>query len=66
MCRGVLTGDTETEFIIDAEGTKITLPRGASDAALAPFTSTGQNYLYRAIQRNLQSATLRVLLRQSR
>jgi hypothetical protein len=35
--RGVLTGDTETEFIIDAEGTKITLPRGASDAALAPY-----------------------------
>jgi hypothetical protein len=35
--RGVLSGDTETEFIIDAEGTKITLPRGASDAALAPY-----------------------------
>ena len=35
--RGVLTGDTETEFVIDTEGTKITLPRGASDAALAPY-----------------------------
>ena len=35
--RGALSGDTETEFIIDAEGTKITLPRGASDAALAPY-----------------------------
>ncbi len=35
--RGVLSGDTETEFVIDAEGTKITLPRGASDAALAPY-----------------------------
>src|SRR5713226_10598995 len=35
--RGVLSGDTETEFIIDAAGTKITLPRGASDAALAPY-----------------------------
>ena len=35
--RGVLSGDTETEFIIDAEGTKISLPRGASDAALAPY-----------------------------
>ena len=35
--RGVLSGDTETEFIIDAEGTKIVLPRGASDAALAPY-----------------------------
>jgi hypothetical protein len=35
--RGVLSGDTETEFIVDAEGTKIALPRGASDAALAPY-----------------------------
>src|SRR6266404_8530981 len=35
--RGVLSGDTETEFVVDAEGTKITLPRGASDAALAPY-----------------------------
>jgi hypothetical protein len=35
--RGVLSGDTETEFVIDAEGTKITLPRGASDAALTPY-----------------------------
>jgi hypothetical protein len=35
--RGVLSGDTETEFIIDPEGTKIVLPRGASDAALAPY-----------------------------
>jgi hypothetical protein len=35
--RGVLSGDTETEFIIDTAGTKIALPRGASDAALAPY-----------------------------
>src|SRR6267142_4429522 len=35
--RGILSGDTETEFIVDAEGTKIALPRGASDAALAPY-----------------------------
>jgi hypothetical protein len=35
--RGVLSGDTETEFVIDAEGTKIELPRGASDAALSPY-----------------------------
>lgn len=34
--RGVLSGDTETEFVVDQSGTKITLPRGASDAALAP------------------------------
>jgi hypothetical protein len=35
--RGVLSGDTETEFVIDAKGKKITLPRGASDAALMPY-----------------------------
>jgi hypothetical protein len=34
--RGVLSGDTETEFIIDHKGNTITLPRGASDAALTP------------------------------
>jgi hypothetical protein len=35
--RGVLSGDTETEFIVDGNGKKITLPRGASDAALTPY-----------------------------
>jgi hypothetical protein len=35
--RGVLSGDTETEFIVDAGGKKVTLPRGASDAALTPY-----------------------------
>src|SRR5207342_1684063 len=35
--RGVLNGDTETEFVVDGNGKKITLPRGASDAALAPY-----------------------------
>jgi hypothetical protein len=35
--RGVLSGDTETEFVIDGKGRKITLPRGASDAALMPY-----------------------------
>ena len=35
--RGVLSGDTVTEFVIDASGKKITLPRGASDAALTPY-----------------------------
>ena len=35
--RGVLNGDTETEFVIDGKGNKITLPRGASDAALTPY-----------------------------
>jgi hypothetical protein len=35
--RGVLSGDTETEFVVDEDGSKVTLPRGASDAALAPY-----------------------------
>jgi hypothetical protein len=35
--RGVLSGDTETEFIVDGNGKKVTLPRGASDAALTPY-----------------------------
>ena len=33
--RGILSGDTESEFVINQEQVKITLPRGASDAALA-------------------------------
>jgi hypothetical protein len=35
--RGVLSGDTETEFVVDGSGKRITLPRGASDAALSPY-----------------------------
>ena len=35
--RGILKGDTETEFVIDAKGKTVTLPRGASDAALTPY-----------------------------
>jgi hypothetical protein len=35
--RGVLKGDSETEFVIDGTGKTITLPRGASDAALTPY-----------------------------
>src|SRR6202795_2807620 len=35
--RGVLSGDTENEFVVDGSGKKITLPRGASDAALTPY-----------------------------
>jgi len=32
--RGVLKGDDKDGFVVDAQGRKITLPRGASDAAL--------------------------------
>ena len=35
--RGILSGDTETEFVVDASGMRITLPRGASDAALSAY-----------------------------
>jgi hypothetical protein len=34
--RGILTGDGEDGYVIDAKGDKIKLPRGASDAALMP------------------------------
>jgi HD domain len=35
--RGILSGDTETEFVVDGDGRKVTLPRGSSDAALSPY-----------------------------
>jgi hypothetical protein len=35
--RGVLKGDTSTEFVVDESGKKVTLPRGSSDAALMPY-----------------------------
>jgi hypothetical protein len=35
--RGVCPGDEPDRFVIDEAGNKATLPRGASDAALAPY-----------------------------
>jgi hypothetical protein len=35
--RGVLKGDSESEFVVDQSGKKVSLPRGASDASLAPY-----------------------------
>jgi hypothetical protein len=35
--RGILKGDTDTSFIISESGETVSLPRGASDAALAPY-----------------------------
>src|SRR5271154_342112 len=35
--RGVLKGDGPDGYVIDAAGHKVTLPRGCSDAALAPY-----------------------------
>jgi hypothetical protein len=38
--RGALKGDTKTDFVIDESGRTVTLPRGASDAALTPYHVT--------------------------
>ena len=35
--RGILKDDTAYEFVADMAGRKVTLPRGASDAALTPY-----------------------------
>ncbi len=35
--RGVLKGDGPDGYVIDSAGRKVTLPRGCSDAALAPY-----------------------------
>jgi hypothetical protein len=35
--RGILSGDTDDEFVVGANGETVTLPRGASDAALQPY-----------------------------
>jgi hypothetical protein len=37
LVRGVLSGDTKTEFVVDRSGRTVTLPRGASDASLTPY-----------------------------
>jgi len=35
--RGILMGDEEDSFVVDSAGRTIALPRGSSDAALAPY-----------------------------
>jgi hypothetical protein len=35
--RGVVKGDDDNGYIVDATGRKVSLPRGSSDAALAPY-----------------------------
>ena len=35
--RGLLKGDSKDRFVVDANGGTVTLERGASDAALAPY-----------------------------
>ena len=41
--RGILQQDGPDGYITDTKGNKIKLPRGASDAALLPITSTARN-----------------------
>jgi hypothetical protein len=35
--RGILSGDTADEFVVDDKGRRVALPRGASDASLTPY-----------------------------
>ncbi len=35
--RGVVKGDEEDSYVVDGTGRKVSLPRGSSDAALAPY-----------------------------
>ena len=35
--RGVVKGDGDDGYVVDAAGRKVSLPRGCSDAALAPY-----------------------------
>ena len=35
--RGILSGDSKTEFVVDPGGKTVTLPRGASDASLLAY-----------------------------
>src|SRR5262252_2924879 len=35
--RGVVKGDKDGDYVVDGTGRKISLPRGSSDAALAPY-----------------------------
>jgi hypothetical protein len=35
--RGVVKGDSEDGYVVDTTGRKLSLPRGSSDAALAPY-----------------------------
>jgi hypothetical protein len=37
LVRGIVQGDSEDGYVVDPTGRKVTLPRGASDAALFPY-----------------------------
>ena len=36
-CRGILLNDADDGYVMNAEGEKVKLPRGSSDAALSPY-----------------------------
>jgi hypothetical protein len=51
--RGLLEGDDVDGFVIDLIGSKVTLPRGASDAALMPFhVDRSKRYVLERIESN--------------
>jgi hypothetical protein len=67
--RGVLNGDTETEFVIDGNGKKITLPRGASDAALTPYhVDRSKLYAFERLEKvpNLDAARVAAAIEMTR
>jgi len=67
--RGVLNGDTETEFVIDGNGKKITLPRGASDAALTPYhVDRSKLYAFERLEKvpNLDAARVATAIEMTR
>jgi len=67
--RGVLNGDTETEFVIDGNGEKITLPRGASDAALTPYhVDRSKLYAFERLEKvpNLDAARVAAAIEMTR
>ena len=44
--RGILSGDTKSEFVIDKNGRTVTLPRGAPTPRLPPITLIDQSYSF--------------------
>ena len=41
--RGLFKGDGDDGYVVDAAGRKVSLPRGSSDAALAPYMSSARS-----------------------
>jgi hypothetical protein len=59
--RGILSGDTKSEFVIDKDGKKISIPRGASDASLAPYhVDRGKLFVYERLGNSVSFDPTRV------